>query len=146
MANAPKARIANDSTVQSTTEEKVEKNAPRLEKNSSPAPRIETAAAEVASPTREDTLAEEAVNSDAQATTGASSIRAWLSTHIRGHEHMVIGALCGLLIVLLVFAVGLLRALFVVVMIGGGAAIGQTFDGDSRIIDFIKQVLSERRG
>lgn len=69
----------------------------------------------------------------------------WLSRTFPGHEHAVLGGVCGLLAAMLVFLVGFWRTLFVSLVVLVGVTLGQVLDGDPKIINFIRRVLAEGR-
>ncbi len=72
-------------------------------------------------------------------------IFAWVHRTFPGHEHAFWGAVIGLLIALLVFAIGIFRALFILLLIAVGCAIGMILDGDNRIIDFVRRYTGDGR-
>lgn len=71
----------------------------------------------------------------------ARGFSAWLTLNFPGHEHAVLGGVCGLAIALLVFAIGVARVLFMLVCITIGVLIGQYLDGDDRIVRVIRSLL-----
>ena len=71
----------------------------------------------------------------------ARGFSAWLTINFPGHEHAVLGGVCGLAIALLVFAIGVARVLFMLVCITIGVLIGQYLDGDDRIVRVIRSLL-----
>ena len=70
---------------------------------------------------------------------------AWLRERVTGHENATIGGICGLVIALLVFSIGVLRALFVVLCVGIGVVIGQAFDGNPKVIRAVRRIFSDNR-
>lgn len=73
-------------------------------------------------------------------------IYAWCSKIAPGHEHALIGGVCGLVIALLIYVVGFWRTLFVCLLVFVGAAIGQYLDGDPKILSFIRRVIAAGGG
>ena len=73
--------------------------------------------------------------------TSARELRSSLRRMARGHERAVVGGLAGLCVAVLVFALGLWRALFVALCVAVGVVVGQSLDGDTRALDAIKRVL-----
>ncbi|MDD6566951.1 MAG: DUF2273 domain-containing protein [Parafannyhessea umbonata] len=59
---------------------------------------------------------------------------AWLSSNFPGHENAVFGGICGLVVAVLVFAIGFLRTLFVLLCVLVGVAIGQYLVGNPTVV------------
>ena len=62
------------------------------------------------------------------------------------HFHAVVGGVCGLVVAVLIFVVGFWQTLFVSLLAGVGVALGQYLDGDPKIVNLIRRLLSEGRG
>jgi len=58
----------------------------------------------------------------------------WLSSNFPGHENAVFGGICGLVVALLIFIIGFWKALFVVICVLVGVAIGQYMDGNPTVV------------
>ena len=71
---------------------------------------------------------------------------AWLTLNFPGHEHTALGAFTGLVLALLVFAIGVWRVVFIAAMVTGGAVIGSFFDGESGIRRAIRRLLGGSKG
>jgi len=63
---------------------------------------------------------------------------------VPGHEHTVIGLLVGLVVAILIFAVGFWRTLLIVLFATAGAAVGQYLDGDPKIIRAVQSFFTNR--
>lgn len=63
-----------------------------------------------------------------------------------GHENAVLGGIVGLVVAILMFAIGFWHTLFVSVMVAAGVALGQYLDGDPRIVNLIRRIIAEFRG
>ena len=75
----------------------------------------------------------------------AKGISAWVKRTFPGHEHAFWGAVIGLIIALLVFAIGFLQTLFIVLLICLGAAVGQFIDGGSSMEELIQRIMDSWR-
>lgn len=71
-------------------------------------------------------------------------ISAWVHSSFPGHEHAFWGAVIGLCIALLVFVIGIFRALFVAVIVCLGIVVGGYLDGDTRIMDIVERMFGGR--
>lgn len=71
---------------------------------------------------------------------------AWLTVNFPGHEHTALGAFTGLVLALLVFAIGVWRVVFIAAMVTGGAVIGSFFDGESGVRRVIRRLLGGNKG
>lgn len=81
-----------------------------------------------------------------QARSIGQNFKAWMAKTFPGHVHAVVGGLCGLLVAILFFVFGFWKTLFVCLLVMIGVAFGQYLDGDPRIVDFIRKLVSEGRG
>ena len=76
---------------------------------------------------------------------GSRALVSWLRERVAGHENAALGGACGLAVALLVFSIGVLRALFVVLCVGIGVVIGQAFDGNPKVIRAVRRIFSDNR-
>jgi uncharacterized membrane protein len=56
------------------------------------------------------------------------------------------GAILALVLAGLVFAIGIVRVLFICLLVVVGIAVGQMFDGDPKIIRAIRELFSNDQG
>ena len=68
----------------------------------------------------------------------------WLAETFPNSRHAVIGGLCGLVVALLIFAIGLPRTLLIALLVTCGVACGQYLDGDPKIARAIQNLLKNR--
>lgn len=73
------------------------------------------------------------------------SFTGWVKQTFPGHEHAFYGALVALVLALLVFAIGIVRVLFICVLVVLGVAVGQILDGDPKIIRAVQELFSNER-
>lgn len=73
---------------------------------------------------------------------GSARLFSWVRRTFPGHEHAFWGGILGFVAALLFLALGLWRALVIVVLVVVGVAVGQALDGDSRIVDLIRRIFS----
>ena len=78
--------------------------------------------------------------------TARRSVAAWLKGNFPGHENAFIGGLVGLILILLIFAIGFWRTFVVALFVCVGIAVGQVFDGDPKIIRTVQRFLESRNG
>ena len=71
---------------------------------------------------------------------------AWVERHFPGRVNAVLGGMVGLVLALMVFAIGFWKTLFVALFVLVGVALGQYLDGDPKIIDFLRRIVSATRG
>ncbi len=69
-------------------------------------------------------------------------VSSWVSRTFPGHEKAFWGGVCGLLVALILFAIGLLRTIIVVVLVGLGVALGQMADGDPKLVKLVRKFFS----
>ena len=72
----------------------------------------------------------------------AKRVSSWVSCTFPGHEKAFWGGACGLLVALILFAIGLLRTIIVVVLVGLGIALGQMADGDPKLVKIVRKFFS----
>ncbi|MBP3893970.1 MAG: DUF2273 domain-containing protein [Atopobiaceae bacterium] len=81
-----------------------------------------------------------------ESTGSASGPYAWISKVAPGHEHAVLGGICGLVFAVLFFVIGFWQTLFVALLVVVGVAFGQYLDGDPRIVNLIRRALTGGMG
>lgn len=104
------------------------------------------APAPAAAPASEENREPESSSATGQAATPGPLTRAvtWFDVTFPHSRHAVIGGVCGLVIALLLFAIGIPKTLVIVVLVVAGVAVGQYLDGDPKLIRLF-QSLSKRR-
>lgn len=75
----------------------------------------------------------------------AVAARSWFRQSFPGHEHAVFGGICGLVVAILVFAIGFWKTLFIVICVLVGVAIGQYADGNTTVVRAISRFFSDNR-
>lgn len=80
---------------------------------------------------------------EASALGAMRSLPGWVKRTFPGHERAVYGALLGLVLALLIFAIGIGRALVIALFVAIGALIGQCLDGDTRIVNALRKLFSD---
>lgn len=97
-------------------------------------------------PASEESREPESPSATGQAATPGALTRAvtWFDATFPHSRHAVIGGACGLVIALLLFAIGIPKTLVIVVLVVAGVAVGQYLDGDPKLIRLF-QSLSKRR-
>lgn len=114
-----------------------------------PRPKVETSGTDEERAARADAPAgapEDAAQSLGDAArSGVSRLRGWVARSFPGHEHAFWGGVCGLLAAVLFFVLGLWRALVVVVLVTLGVAVGQSIDGDARIVRTLRRLFSRNQ-
>ena len=81
-----------------------------------------------------------------QARSIGQAFKTWMAKTFPGHVHAVIGGLCGLLVAVLFFVFGFWKTMLVCLLVAIGVAFGQYLDGDPRIVNLIRKLVSEGRG
>ena len=115
-----------------------------------PRPRVETderpgGRPDAPGPTGPEAPADEGQSLGDAARSGVSRLRAWVARSFPGHEHAFWGGVCGLLAAVLLFAIGLWRAIVVAVLVTLGVAAGQAIDGDARIVRAVRRLFSRNQ-
>lgn len=72
-------------------------------------------------------------------------LMSWFRESFPNKPYTVLGAAIGLIVALLIFAIGLIKTLFVVICVALGVAVGQYLDGNPKLITFIKHIISDGR-
>lgn len=73
------------------------------------------------------------------------SLSGWVSRTFPGHEKAFWGGVTGLLVALLLFAIGFFRTLLIAVLVVAGVAVGQALDGDPKIVNLVRAFLSRNQ-
>lgn len=69
---------------------------------------------------------------------------AWVERTFPGHRNAFWGGVAGLVVALLVFAIGILRTLLIALLVVAGVAVGQVADGDPRILNALRALWNSR--
>ena len=85
-----------------------------------------------------------AENDDSILQRTARAVSSWVKTTFPNHPKAFIGGVLGLICALLFLALGIWKALVVVVFVVAGVAIGQYLEGDPKILVTIRDWLSNR--
>lgn len=93
-----------------------------------------------------DETPEESSAKDTKDTRANAGPIAWFKKTFPTKPYTVLGALAGLILALLIFSIGFLKAIFVAICIAIGVAVGQYFDGNPKLITFVKRIFSDNRG
>ena len=75
----------------------------------------------------------------------ADRAKSWFKRTFPGHENAVIFGLIGLVAAILIFVIGIWRALIVTLFVVVGVAIGQVVDGDPKILRALQRLMSDNR-
>lgn len=96
---------------------------------------------------------------DAQAVTAPSEVTAreeapqpgawtrlstWFATTFPHSRNAVLGGICGLVVALLLFSVGLLKTLVIALLVTIGVACGQYADGDPKLVNLVRELMKRR--
>lgn len=68
----------------------------------------------------------------------------WLHETFPGHENAVLCGVLGLIVAILLFAIGFWATLLVALCVTVGVAIGQLLDGDPKIITFFRGLIGPK--
>ncbi|WP_130810680.1 DUF2273 domain-containing protein [Olsenella sp. Marseille-P4559] len=74
---------------------------------------------------------------------GVDKVSAWVSRTFPGHENAFLGGVCGLIVAIVMAAIGFWRALLLVLLVLVGVAIGQKADGDPKIWRAISKLFRD---
>ncbi len=77
----------------------------------------------------------------AQSTVNRAS--AWVSRTFPGHENAFLGGVCGLIVAIVMAAIGFWRTLLLVLLVLIGVAIGQQADGDPKILRALGKIFRD---
>lgn len=73
-----------------------------------------------------------------------SRAAAWLAETFPNSRHAVIGGICGLVVAIMLFTIGVWETVVIVLFILIGVAAGQFLDGDPKIVRVIQSLLKKR--
>ena len=68
---------------------------------------------------------------------------AWVSRTFPGHENAFLGGVCGLIVAIVMAAIGFWRTLLMVLLVLIGVAIGQQADGDPKILRALGKIFRD---
>lgn len=74
----------------------------------------------------------------------AERLLARLDRLVGPNRHAVAGGLCGLLVAILIFTIGIDKTLVIVVLVTVGVACGQFLDGDPKLARMVRSLLRRR--
>lgn len=107
---------------------------------SEPEPDVSAAASETASAD-----AQPSASTPAPALSFTERVTAWVHSTFPGNEHAFWGGVCGLVVALTFFAIGLWRTIVILVLVLAGVAIGQVRDGKTGVVDALRHFFSSNR-
>ena len=73
-----------------------------------------------------------------------ASVSRWLAETFPNSRHAVLGGICGLIVAILLFTIGVVQTLVVVLFVTAGVAAGQFLDGDPKIARALQSLLRQR--
>lgn len=68
----------------------------------------------------------------------------WLDETFPNGRNAVLGGVAGLVVALLLFAIGVLKTLVIAILVVVGVACGQYLDGDPKIVRFVQNLMKKR--
>jgi len=68
----------------------------------------------------------------------------WFSSAFPHSRNAVIGGVCGLVVALLLFTIGLFKTLVIAVLVTIGVACGQYADGDPKLVNLVRELMKRR--
>lgn len=68
----------------------------------------------------------------------------WFATTFPHSRNAVLGGICGLVVALLLFSVGLLKTLVIALLVTIGVACGQYADGDPKLVNLVRELMKRR--
>lgn len=104
-----------------------------------PAPTPRPDAQAVAAAPSEVTAREEAPQPGAW-----TRLSTWFATTFSHSRNAVLGGICGLVVALLLFSVGLLKTLVIALLVTIGVACGQYADGDPKLVNLVRELMKRR--
>lgn len=104
-----------------------------------PAPTPRPDAQAVAAAPSEVTAREEAPQPGAW-----TRLSTWFATTFPHSRNAVLGGICGLVVALLLFSVGLLKTLVIALLVTIGVACGQYADGDPKLVNLVREFMKRR--
>lgn len=69
---------------------------------------------------------------------------AWFAKTFPHSCHAVIGGVCGLVVALLLFSIGLFKTAVIAVLVTIGVACGQYADGDPKLVNLVRELMKRR--
>lgn len=69
---------------------------------------------------------------------------AWFAKTFPHSCHAVIGGVCGLVVALLLFSIGLFKTAVIAVLVTVGVACGQYADGDPKLVNLVRELMKRR--
>lgn len=69
---------------------------------------------------------------------------AWFAKTFPHSRHAVIGGVCGLVVALLLFSIGLFKTAVIAVLVTVGVACGQYADGDPKLVNLVRELMKRR--
>lgn len=116
-----------------------------------PAPRPAAAPEPKPAPTpRPDAQAVAAAPSEVTAREEASQpgawtrLSTWFATTFPHSRNAVLGGICGLVVALLLFSVGLFKTLVIALLVTIGVVCGQYADGDPKLVNLVRELMKRR--
>lgn len=104
------------------------------------APNAASAAAEPANPAS----AAGAASANAAPEPGAfARASRWLDETFPHSRNAVLGGLCGLLLAILLFSIGLIKTLVIAILVLAGVALGQYADGDPKLVRIVEKLIKK---
>lgn len=67
----------------------------------------------------------------------------WLDETFPHSRNAVLGGLCGLLLAILLFSIGLIKTLVIAVLVLAGVALGQYADGDPKLVRIVEKLIKK---
>lgn len=113
--------------------------APRPAAAPEPAPTPQPDAQAVAAAPSEVTAREEAPRPGAW-----TRLSTWFATTFPHSRNAVLGGICGLVVALLLFSVGLFKTLVIALLVTIGVACGQYADGDPKLVNLVRELMKRR--
>lgn len=104
-----------------------------------PAPTPRPDAQAVAAAPSEVTAREEAPQPGAW-----TRLSTWFATTFPHSRNAVLGGICGLVVALLLFSVGLFKTLVIALLVTTGVACGQYADGDPKLVNLVRELTKRR--
>ena len=68
----------------------------------------------------------------------------WFATTFPHSRNAVLGGICGLVVALLLFSVGLFKTLVIALLVPIGVACGQYADGDPKLVNLVRELMKRR--
>lgn len=68
----------------------------------------------------------------------------WFAATFPHSRNAVLGGICGLVVALLLFSVGLFKTLVIALLVTIGVACGQYADGDPKLVNLVRELMKRR--